>query len=75
MLLEGQGLSFIKQEKTFIDYFHRCKDAGMTKDNISDILPQLEPFYKKMVIDKTKNNGELSVYTLFINWSNSTFGY
>lgn len=45
------GFSYYSKETEFVKYFKRLKSIGMTFHEIEDKLPQLEKYYKEMVLD------------------------
>lgn len=54
------SFSYKSTEKPFIDYFNRLLDVGFSMDEIENKLPQLEKYFREMVIN------EMTIEEIFI---------
>ena len=71
MSTDGTGISYRSTEQSFIEYFERLKEVGMTYDEIQSKLPQLQNYYFDMVIKGVIYYNIPTLEDLFNKWKNN----
>lgn len=73
------SFGYFTVESPFVQYFDRCKLAGISRLEIKSKLFQLEKYYKEMVLDQLDFMDiqwyQKSLDNLFTKWSDANYVY